>query len=221
MIEGASPAGPPGNETVSFIPYVSDAFTRKINKILKQLGLPIVLRARGGVTLLEIYGSKPKPLVSKNPPQCCPTQADADFWMWKNVVYNIICLECPTGTKSDYIGQTGGTAESRIKTHAGSTRAGRTDSALAQHYAEVHPDNCQNPKFEVKILDRPRDPAHRLISEAILIHQRKPALNVKYESGSSQNVELYIDQTIEQREVALRNSKERYKRQQNTNTNTN
>ena len=76
----------------------------------------------------------------------------------------------------------------------------RTESAMSQHYMEKHPDKIDNPRFKVSILDRPTSKSKRLISEALLINQRKPTLNLKYESGQSQNVELYIGLSAQQRD---------------------
>ena len=150
--------------------------------------------------MLSVHGAKPAPVLSSSPPECCPAQATEKFWRTSNNVYGINCLVCGADRSGyDYIGHSGQPLECRIKSHASATRAGRNTSALSEHYKDDHPQLCSEPKFCVKILDKPLSLPHRQISEAVLIHRLDPPLNRRYESGKMQNVELFIDKTEAER----------------------
>ena len=205
--------GPPGDKVSGFIDFVSDDFTRSMNSLAKKCNLDATIRARGGTKLISIYGTKADPVISSNPPPCCPNQASDPIWLTKGVVYEAKCLDCPPDVCSNYIGQTGETTEARIKRHSWATRTGRDESALSQHYMAAHPNKVHNPQFEVKLIDRPSSKPKRLISEALLIHERKPSLNLQFENGVSQNVELYIDHTVEQRQSRMNERNEILRRQ--------
>ena len=65
---------------------------------------------------------------------------------------------------------------------------------MAQHYVEEHSvAEIENPKFHVNILDKQIGNCKRRTSEAVLIHDKKPSLNQRYEGGRSRDADLYLD----------------------------
>ena len=110
------------------------------------------------------------------------------------------CGACPAAIADDYVGESCHTLEARTKRHAWATRVLSQESAIAQHYAEEHPEQCLNPIFRTEVLDHPNCRAKRLISEALHIHALNPSLNRKFEGGASQNAELYLDMSHEERQ---------------------
>ena len=65
-----------------------------------------------------------------------------------------------------------------------------------KRFAELH----ERPQFDTKVLHWPPDKPRRLIAEALLIKQKQPKLNLKFEGGESQNINLYIGLTESQRQ---------------------
>ena len=89
------------------------------------------------------------------------------------------------------------------------TRGFSDASALAQHYREHHQNECNAPAFKAKIIDRVVGQAKRKISEALIIHNNKPALNARYEGGTSMNADLWLDLEESMRRNRRRNLQRR------------
>ena len=65
---------------------------------------------------------------------------------------------------------------------------------MAQHFADEHSiAEIEDPRIHVNILDQQVGNCKRKTSEAVLIHEKKPTLNQRYEGGRSRDADLWLD----------------------------
>jgi hypothetical protein len=199
--------GPPGEKVTAFFDFFSDGLQRELNVIMKQGDLGMRADSRGGNTVQNIHQRRPSPHIETAPPvnpdgsHVFPGLEKSGIFKTKNAVYSITC-KVPGCEHEEYTGQTGGQCGSRFKDHISDTVHGRMHSSICGHYKSKHPHLCKKLSLGANLKARGRNKALRLILEALYIQLDKPSLNMKFEGGRSHNVELFIDQTEEQRRAA-------------------
>jgi hypothetical protein len=110
----------------------------------------------------------------------CKFQKDIDCRA-THLVYSYTCTIC----NESYVGRTITTMAARHGGHTGAIRNNKIkESALALHLNQCHEhvDNSkQNIPFRLKIITKCRDTADTMVAEALIIAERKPSINRKWE----------------------------------------
>jgi hypothetical protein len=131
---------PPGDQ-VLWIPRVSDKFLAEIKSAVKASRLKLQVKERAGTSLRRLLAIVPKskPVVDRSHlTNTFPEQHDKQFWNVKDCVYRVKCRLC----NSHYTGETQQKLYERFYNHCycHNTQCNLEDSALAQHYANEHPN---------------------------------------------------------------------------------
>ena len=158
------------------IPFISDEFNRKVQRIFGKYGYKVNIFAKAPATLKDILTNSR--LYDRN----C-TRKDCNICdnrngkcLLKGVVYKIVCKDC----KQFYVGETGRPLFVRIEEHEADVHHNRTRKGpWANHCREQHMDEKVN--LEVTILEIERDTHLRKIKEALYIKKLKPKINEKTE----------------------------------------
>jgi hypothetical protein len=139
---------PPGDQ-VLWIPRVSNKFLSEIKSAVRASRLKLQVKERAGISLRRMLAHVPKakPVVDRTHlTNTFPEQHDKKFWNVKDCVYRVKCRLC----NSHYTGETQQKLYERFYNHCycHNTQLSLEDSALAQHYAQEHPEE-ENMQLDV------------------------------------------------------------------------
>lgn len=164
------------------LPFISDEFSRKVDKYISQHKLPFRIVYLKPVTLANMFcRSRPldKTVCSRGVCKICTRLSGNHTCKVKGVVYRIVCNLCG----GDYIGETGRTAYERLSEHYNymnnPTAKSYKELTLAKHYNTLH-NQCE-PDLTFEILAVEGNTLKRKIREAYYIRNRAPTLNEKFE----------------------------------------
>ena len=161
------------------IPFISDRFSIKIQKIFARYRMPVNIAVKPPPTLKQIlvrsrlYDSK------CDGKGCQICTEESGICKIKGVVYQLTCTTC----SAIYIGETGRTLAERIKEHLADMRFPDRNKPWSLHVKNVH-DGCQV-NVKVNILTVERRLQERKIKEAIFIKSLKPAINGRKEMAEA------------------------------------
>lgn len=155
------------------IPYISDNFNTKIQRLLHKHNIPARLVNRRGTTLRELV--RPKANIP-TATRCSSKECSASgICQRTSVVYEATCLIC----KNSYIGLTTRKLHDRAREHSHAATNKLSTSAFGDHYREEHPKQAAQLTF--KIICHARDTLRLHIEEAMAIQSLKPRLNRRKE----------------------------------------
>ena len=184
----------PNPQYVLKIPYIDEATTRIVKKLLKdaQIDARVVVTA----------GKELKSIIRESPTLTCQ---DINCILCKsnipcktsNYVYKFKFNNCPTSSK-DYIGCSRKFVDQRFEQHESSVRRYNNITALGQHMCTAHPD-LKIPAADVKrgtidmsnflknftpeILKSCKDTLDTYLWEGLMIRDKKPSLNNMQTNG--------------------------------------
>ena len=171
------------------IPYLSDQCTARIKRAAAVHKIPLRVVTTPGRKLKHLLtSSRPQDQLRCPNRNCvtCNSLTGRGKCTDSNVVYGFGCAlgNCYEVKIGQYDGETYRPTHERFGEHYRSARNPTADSykfkPLAKHYVEYHP-NCQEPKFNLKIIKKANSTNNRKIVEARTILKNKSDLNNKDE----------------------------------------
>ena len=164
------------------IPYISENFTRIVQKNMIKLDINARVVVKPGQELKHLIKKKPS-----NPCDCLLCKNDIPC-KTKNVIYKATCKHC----SENYIGCSQRPINIRLREHGGSIRKRDDRSSLATHMKEKHPRNQSRnqgrgtaeldhqyllKKYNMAIIGKQNDQLGTFILEGLKIKQERPAVN--------------------------------------------
>ena len=165
------------------IPFISEFFTKAIDRIVKSSNLPLNVIVEHPRTLKNILTMNRVYDTGCVERSCLICRSNGEGSCKKMGCIYLIRCECG----SEYVGETGRSLTKRIEEHIRGLKnpsvKSYVDLPLARHRVSKHHNKC--PNITVKILGRESDPVRRKILEGMWIKRIKPAINVKKEMDTS------------------------------------
>ena len=170
------------------LPFINDSLTRKVDAALKSVHPSLTASWKNPNTV-----SKRLVRSALEPPPCragnksCRTCSSglAGRCGTKNVVYQVTCVLCAVSAPNDrpttYVGESKRCVRYRFDEHFRDGMNRTQQTPFGEHMSQCHPNEPQ-PRLSITIICRCKDAADRKIAEAMAIRDRRPKLNVQFDT---------------------------------------
>ena len=160
------------------LPFLSDAFSTRVKKLIAQLKLPLVLITAKSRQIKDVGFSRPAAEKCVSKCQVCPHLPKKVYCKLANVVYEATCKLC----KGTYIGKTSSSLYNRLTAHKFDLTHGSPSGPLSQHLLEHGVEHANLDGFGWKVVLRGVTPIDTSIKESMAIRWFEPELNRKEEN---------------------------------------